>query len=141
MKHMKTSYSVSLNYPVYIQVPDSFDDPEDVATLIEDELRGPRGWDFGEDAVYKVVESALPFAEEVQIDVNDLDLLTDDAPRGAIVYDLEELVPKPAIKNFLIGKSIDELAQAAGDAAYSGDITKLLQVVAEIQKLHETMDE
>ena len=141
MKYMKTNYAVSLDYSVYVQVPDSFEDAEDVATLIEDELRGPRGWDFGKDAVYEVVESALPFAEEVRVDIDDLDPLTDDATSGAIVYDLEDLVPKSAIKNFLIGKSIDELTQAAGNAAYSGDITKLIQVVAEIQKLHETMDE
>lgn len=139
MKYLKAFYNVSFNLPVYIAGPDSIVDAEDFCILIEDADDGPRSWDFALDDIESSVRTAVPLAEDIEIDVRDVDSIVKSATDGAIAYDLTDLVPVKSIRRHVAERTMEDLMERASSAAYAGDVRSFLSLADEIRELSESL--
>lgn len=132
MPYLKSYVSVSLDYPVYIKVPDGLD-YESTLDLVEE--TSPCGWSFADDDVVEAVSKALPIASSVTPDVGASDDIFDSYPNGSLVYDIESISSPKAVRAFAAERRVGELKQALEDALYDDDFEEVARISAELLKL------
>lgn len=132
MPYLKSYVSVSLDYPVYIKVPDDLD-YESVLDAIEE--TSPCGWAFADDDVVSAVSKALPIASSVMTDVGATDDVFDSYPKGSLVYDLERISSPKAVRAFAAERKVARLKQELEDALYEDDFESVARISKQLLQL------
>lgn len=140
MKFAKECYEVTINLPVYIAVPDLFDDDEDVVELVE-ECGDANCWDFPETDIVTSVEQEFPCNDGINVDVIRIDGLYDEVPKGAFVYDLKDLVPSDDVDKFFLNMELERAFDDASQAADVRDTDALIALAEKIQALAKKMND
>lgn len=137
MPYLKTFVNVSIDFPVYVDVPDGLD-YYDIQEIIEDTRVS---WTFADDDVVDAVKNALPAAENITTDVGASDDIFDACPNGSLVYKLSRISTPKAIRRYIAERTAERFKDELEAALANDDYEEVRRISEELCKLQLTRGE
>lgn len=140
MKYAKEYYEVEVRVPVYVAVPDEFEDSGRVTRFI-DGWCGINSWDFPVDDIDDLVKKSIPSAEAYYINFIESGGLYDERPDNALIYDLRKLAPQDDVERYFLSSELDHAFDKAAQAADIRDADALIALAKKVQELNEKLND
>lgn len=131
MPYLKNFVNISLDYPVYVDVPAGLD-YDDILELIED---SKVGWAFADADVIDLVSRVIPEATCVAADLGAPDDIFDTCPDGSPVYKLSRISTPKTIRRFIADGTVKRLKEQLEEALEANDYDEVRRISEELCKL------